>query len=134
MASTFESDKTDVPYSVGALPDYAGTFAPAFLDRPIDFPDYNNLNPAPGSVDLWEARGNRGVVANSRGNVTVGPVTADDRGYSGYNTFIRRFDSNPVGPNKGGDDYNTGRLMAYQASQIQALTQAESAAAIAGGR
>lgn len=134
MASTFESDKTDTPYSVGALPDYAGSFAPMFLNNPIDFPDYTNLNPAPGSVDLIEARSARGVVANARGNLTLGPVKANDREYSGINTYIHRFTSNPMGPVKGGDDYNTGRLLAYQASQIQALTQAESAAAISGAR
>lgn len=130
--STFESDKTDLPFSGPDLPEYAGLWLLGARNFSPDKANYSPLLPAAGSVDLIAPRS---IGGESRPNLTpvvVGPVTAHDRGYTNLNTDFVRQTSNPQGPNKGGQDANIGAYMAYQASQIQALTQAESAAAITG--
>jgi len=128
---SYESARADVPYSPSMLPAYAGDYASRFNNQPHGAIGYSNLNPASGSADLMEARSAHGKPGDSLGSVTRGPVTADIRENDNTNTNFKRFTTEGKGPVTGGDDYNTQRLIAYQASQIQALTQAESAAAIA---
>ena len=128
----FESAKRDVDYDVGALPEYAGLYASRYLHFQNPPEVYANLNPAAGSPDLIAPRGDHGRAGDSMGSLTLGPVTGNMREYSGLNTQFPRYTSRASGPNKGGDDANIGAALAYQASQIQAMTQGESAAAIAG--
>ena len=90
-----------------------------------------NLCPQAGSADLIAPRNIGGVPGDSLGSVGRGPNTLVTRENDNTNTQFKRFNSEGRGPVTGGDDYNTQRLIAYQASQIQALTQAESAASIA---
>jgi hypothetical protein len=130
----FESAKRDVDYSPGLLPDYAGEYLSMYLAAQHATINYLGLNPQAGSADLIAPRNIGGVPGDSLGSLTVGPNTARTRETTNLNTWFKRFNPQIPGPNNGGDDYGTRALMAYQASQIQAITQQESAAAIAGAR
>ena len=96
-------------------------------------PDYAPLLPASGSVDLATPRSIGGVTRPNLTPIVIGPVDGGIREYTNLNTDFIWPSSNMGGPVKGGQDANIGAYMAYQASQIQALTQAESAAAMVGG-
>ena len=129
--SDFESAKTDLPYGVDQLPAYAGEYISSFMAASHGTIKYLNLCPQAGSADLIAPRDIGGIPGDSLGSRGRGPNTLDTRENNNTNTQFKRFNTEGSGPVKGGDDYNTGRLIAYQASQIQALTQGESAAAIA---
>ena len=131
LPNVYESMRPDVEdYSPAALPDYAGDYSRKHLNNFHVRTDYANLNPAPGSVDLIAPRNTGGMLGINETWIIGGPVTGEITNYANENTDIPWQNSNPQGPNAGGQDYNTGRLLAYEASQLQALTQAESAQAI----
>ena len=131
----YESDHQVLPdYLERTLvPDYSGDYAQNITLEPGLQPSYTSLNPAPGSVDLIAPRGAGGYPGTARASMADGPNKSQAAQFSGVRDLIPAINSNAQGPNKGGSDQNTQRMLAYETSLIQQLTEQASANAIAQG-
>ena len=131
----YESDHQVLPdYLERTLvPDYSGDYAQNIQLEPGLQPSYTSLNPAPGSVDIIAPRSAGGYPGTARASMADGPNKGQAAQFSGVRDLIPAINSNAQGPNKGGSDQNTQRMMAYETSLIQQLTEQSSASAVAQG-
>jgi len=85
-----------------------------------------------GSVDLLTPRDIGGIPMEPRAVVVHGPVSMDSRPYFNFNTDWNDVNPDLSGP-VGADDFGTKAYLAYLNSQLQPLTQIQSAEAFANG-
>lgn len=136
------SDGVPQPYTfqgnMGALnefeeqyPDYAGTYALAFMNVPLPSPTMSSLNPAPGSVDLREPSSTpKFAPGTNRLIKSAGPVRNDNTPFSGNIANLYRETPGQNGPVTGGADYAQQLAATFFASQNLAYSQQASAQAL----
>lgn len=132
---TYESEFIDGPIDGVGIPGYLGN------QYGISYPDFDGIAreffpiiAGLGSVDLLTPRDVGGSSMPPRAIVISGPVGMDTRGYFDFNTDITRLDllAQAAGPN-GVTDTSTQLYLAYLNSQLQPLTEVQSAEAFNNG-
>lgn len=92
--------------------------------------EFARLNPGPGSQDLYAPRDIGGIACPPQAMIVDGPVAGGFKDYFNYNADIERFDPSGLGPVTGGvQDIATATYLAYVNSQLQGITQEQSAEA-----
>lgn len=90
--------------------------------------EFSRLNPGPGSADLYMSRDFGGIPCPPQAQIVDGPVSGGFKDFFNYNEDIKRFDPSGNGPVTGGfQDISTSAYLAYVNSQLQAITQEQSA-------
>lgn len=137
-ANSYESEFFDVPLEGVGVPASMGDIFE--IHYPQGIPqggiglnqEFARLNPGPGSADLYAPRDIGGVACPPQAQVVDGPVSGDFRDYFNYNSNIERFDPSGMGPVTGGSqDISTAQYLAYVNSQLQGITQEQSAESFA---
>ena len=119
----FESAKTDLPLTGENIPGNVGVRY-HIEDVNLDVPRDTYLTYDHGPLNVG------GIAATTQAYLISGPVSGKEREYANINVDFPRNTSNPAGPVSGGADVNTGAYLAYQASLVAAITQAQSSAAV----
>ena len=120
-------DGVGVPASMGEL--FAITYPQGLPQGGVGLDqEFNRLNPGPGSQDLLMTRDFGGIPCPPQAMVVEGPVAGGFKDFFNYNEDIKRFDPNGNGPVTGGvQDISTTAYLAYVNSQLQSITQEQSA-------